>query len=89
MKHIVKEKYQLLSIRQQNPVYRIQAIIKYAFPALEVHGETASFDKMSLDIRTYICANGLCNLHHNRSHRQISNYNWNKMKKLTNEIDHH
>ena len=32
-----------------------QANIKYAFPALEVHGETASLDKMSLEIRTYIC----------------------------------
>ena len=30
---------------------------------------------------------GLCILHHNRSHRRISNYNWNKMKKITNEID--
>ena len=34
--------------------HRRQAIIKYAFPALEVHGETASLDKMSLDICTYI-----------------------------------
>ena len=62
--------------------HKRQANIKYAFPALEVHGETASLDKMSLDIRTYICI-----LHPNRSHRRISNYNWNKMKKLTNEID--
>ena len=46
--------------------HRRQAIIKYAFPALEFHGETASLVKMSLDIRTYICANGLCILHHNR-----------------------
>ena len=69
------------------PQRRQAIIIKYAFPALEVHGETASLDKMSLDIRTYISANGLCILHHNRSHRRISNYNWNKMKKLTNEID--
>ena len=61
--------------------------IKYAFPTLEVHGEIASLDKMSLDIRTYIGANGLCNLQHNRSHRRISNYNWNKMKTLTNDID--
>ena len=67
--------------------HRRQANIKYAFPALEVHGETEFLDKMSLDIRTYICANGLCILHHNRSHRRLSNYNWNKMKKLTNEID--
>ena len=35
---------------------------------MEVHGETASLDKMSLEIRTYICVNGLCILHHNRSH---------------------
>ena len=62
-------------------------IIKYAFPTLEVRGEKASLDKMSLDIRTYICANGICNLQHNRSHRRISNYNWNKMKNLTNDID--
>ena len=61
--------------------------IKYAFLTLEVHGEIASLDKMSLDIRTYICANDLCNVQHNRSHRRISNYNWNKMKTLTNDID--
>ena len=67
--------------------HRRQANIKYAFPALEVHGKTAFLDKMSLDIRTYICTNGLCILHHNRSHQRISNYNWYKMKKLTNEID--
>ena len=42
---------------------------------------------MLLQIGTYICANGLCILHHNRSHRRISNYNWKKMKKWTNEID--
>ena len=60
--------------------------IKYAFLTLEVHGEIASLDKMSLNIRTYICANSLCNLQHNRSLRQISNYNWNKMKTLTNDI---
>ena len=33
---------------------RKQVNIKYAFPTLEVHGEIASLDKMSLDIRTYI-----------------------------------
>ena len=62
--------------------HRRQANIKYACPVLEVHGETSSLDKMSLDIRTNICANGLCILHHNRLHRRISNYNWNKMKKI-------
>ena len=29
---------------------------------------------------------GWCNLQHNRSHRRLLNYNWNKMKR-TNEID--
>ena len=42
---------------------------------------------MSLDIRTYICANGLCNLQHNHLHRRILTSNWNKMKNLTNDID--
>ena len=67
--------------------HRRQTIIKSAFPTLEVHGEIRSLYKISLDICTYIHTNGLCILHHNRSHRRISNYNWNKMKNLTNEID--
>ena len=58
--------------------HRRQAIIKYAFPALEVHGETSSLDKISLDIRTYICGNGFCILHHNRSHRERSQ--WQKYR---------
>ena len=35
-------------------LHRKKVTIKYAFPALEVHGEKASLNKMSLDIRTYI-----------------------------------
>ena len=64
-----------------NP-HRRQANIKYAFSALEVHGETASLDKMSLNIRTYICANGLCILRHNHSHRRISNWKLELNKKI-------
>ena len=86
MKYIVKDKYSSAKSSVLKP-HRKQANINYTFPALEVHGETTSLDKMSLDICTYIYANGLCILHHNRLHRRISNYNWNKMKKLTNEID--
>ena len=66
---------------------RRKVAIKYAFPALDAYGETASLDELSLNIRTYICANGLCNLQHNCPHRRILNYNWNKMKNSTNEID--
>ena len=52
-----------------------ETVPKNLLTALEVHGETASLDKMSLDIRTYICANRLCILHHDHSHRRILNYN--------------
>ena len=72
MNYISKDKYQLLRLRYQRPANynnTEKVIIKYAIPALKVHGEKASLDKMSLDIRTYICANGLYNLQQNRSHR--------------------
>jgi hypothetical protein len=36
-------------------------------------------DKIILDLRTYICANGKCKSHNDRQHRRISNYNYNKM----------
>ena len=93
MNYIARDKYQLRHLRQQRPVNKTtqkKVTNKYAFAALEVHEEKASFDKLSLVIRIYICANGLCNLQHNRLYRRISNYNnnnWNKRKNLTNDID--
>lgn len=42
-------------------------------------------EKILLDVRTYVCAHGKCKINHNRSHRRISNYNWNKMKYLPAE----
>lgn len=53
--------------------------IKYTSIALEVH-EDAILDKTILDIRTYICTTGKCNLHYNRSHRRMSSYNWQKIE---------
>ena len=49
-------------------LHRKKMTINYAFPALVVHEKKASLDKMSLEIHTYICANGLCNLQLNRLH---------------------
>lgn len=36
-------------------------------------------EKLILDLRTYICANGNCNFHNNRQHRRLTTYNFNKM----------
>lgn len=52
----------------------------------EVHEETffeeMFFEEsMLLDLRTFICANGMCQLQHKRSHHRISAYNWKKMLK--------
>lgn len=61
--------------------------IKHKDSTLEVHGNSTVFDKMVLDIRTYICAQGLCTLHYNRTHRRMSNYNWIKIKREPNYIN--
>lgn len=52
----------------------------------EVHENNVCADKLLLDIRTYICAHGKCQLHHKRSHRRLSIYNWNKMLILSTNI---
>lgn len=39
-------------------------------------------DKLMLNIRTYICANGMWFMHYNRSHRRIFNYNMITMRDL-------
>lgn len=57
------------------------------YSTLEVHGNKVLAEKTILDIRTYICAHGLCQLHNNRSHKRISNYNWNKMLTLSTNIN--
>lgn len=54
---------------------------------LEVQENVMLADKLLLDIRTYICAHGKCFLHHNRSHRRLSNYNYNKMLNLSPDIN--
>lgn len=48
---------------------------------LEVHEEPFFEESMLLDLRTFICAHGKCQLQHKRSHRRISDYNWKKMLK--------
>lgn len=53
----------------------------------EVHENNVFADKLLLDIRTYICAHGKCQLHHKRSHRRLSIYNWNKMLILSTNIN--
>jgi hypothetical protein len=55
--------------------------------ALEVHENNVLADKLLLDIRTYICAHGKCHLHYNRSHRRLSNFNWNKILILSPDIN--
>lgn len=54
---------------------------------LEVHENNVLADKLLLDIRTYICAHGKCHLHYNRSHRRLSNFNWNKILTLSPDIN--
>lgn len=54
---------------------------------LEVHGNSEITEKMILDIRTYLCAHGKCQLQHQRSHRRLSNFNWNKMLNLSPNIN--
>ena len=47
--------YELYTLDKINDLkLRKKVNIKYAFPTREVHGEIASLDKMSLDIRIYI-----------------------------------
>lgn len=53
----------------------------------EVHENNVFAEKLLLDIRTYLCAHGKCQLHHKRSHRRLSIYNWNKMLILTTNIN--
>lgn len=49
------------------------------YPVLEVHGDTNFQSKLILDIRTYLCSQGLCNSSHNRSHNRITSFNYKKM----------
>lgn len=60
--------------------------LKCITPTLEVHGDVKAFNTIQLDIRTYICAHGKCNLHFNRSHRRISDYNLKKIQR--NNLDY-
>lgn len=50
----------------------------------EVHEEHSLLDELYLDIRTFICFTGNCLLNHDRSHRRMSKYNWNKVQKYNN-----
>lgn len=61
-------------LQQVLKIHEIQKL-KCITPTSEVHGDVKAFNTTQLDIRTYICAHGKCNLHFNRSHRRISDYN--------------
>lgn len=65
----------------------LQELPRSTHPTSEVHGDVVLEGKLLLDVKTYICANGHCTLHHNRSHRRISNYNLNKMQKFNPRLD--
>lgn len=62
-----------------------KAIVKYKYPTSEVHVDKIMLDKLLLDIRTYICYSTKCILHKSRTHQRMTNYNMNKIEKLTNK----
>lgn len=84
-----KEIKQLLGNQyKENMLVRQNNILcRKSLSTLEVHEKVQISDNMLLDIRTYICAHGNCLLQHNRSHRRISNYNWEKMLKSKIDIN--
>lgn len=57
------------------------------FSTLEVHEKSYRINKWLLDIRTQICAHGICSQFYKRSHRRISIYNWEKIKQK-NKIEY-
>lgn len=62
---------------------------KITHPTLELHEDEESIDIITLGIRTYICAHSKCNLHYNRNHRRMSNYNWKKIQNNNIEAINH
>lgn len=58
--------------------------VKYNYPTSEVHVDKYMLDKLLLDARTYICFNNKCSLHHSRSHKRMTIFNMNKIKKHNN-----
>lgn len=56
----------------------LSQFVEINYPTLEVQ-EGSNFDKLILDIRSYICAHKLCKKYYKRSHHRISSFIWNKI----------
>lgn len=63
------------------------ALNEYNNNTIERRTGLNDYDKIILDLRTYICAKGKCLYHNNRKHRRITNYNHNKMLSLYMKIN--
>jgi hypothetical protein len=79
IKKTTQDSYVLLFTYKEKKV-----TIKFDYPTLDVHGDKGKLDKLLLDVRTFLCSQNKCLLHHTRSHQRMTNYNMRKIRKFKN-----